>query len=106
MLSGVFEPNENRLIYDQRAGLKVMKKVWLESYVTFGRLTGYNDFNGLYVYNTYDPMIFRCGATIYMPLNRHITLWANYGYELKEYLEYNTLNYNQFSYTGGIKWKL
>jgi hypothetical protein len=106
MLSGIFQQNNNRLIYDQRAGLRLMKKAWLESYVTFGRMTGYNDYNGLYVYNTYDPMIFRCGTTIYLPLNRHITLWLNYGYESKEYLEYNTIHYNQFSYSGGIKWKL
>jgi hypothetical protein len=105
-LSGIFQQNNNRLIYDQKAGLKVMKKLWLEANVTFGRMTDYNDYNGLYVYNTYDPMIFRGGASAYLPLNSKITLWANFSYESKEYLENSTLHYNQFSYSGGIKWKL
>jgi hypothetical protein len=83
-----------------------MKKLWLESYATFGRMTEYNDFDGLYVYNTYDPMIFRCGATAYLPLNRNISLWINFSYESKEYLELSSFHYNQFSYMGGIKWKL
>jgi hypothetical protein len=105
-LSGIFQQNNNRLIYNQKAGLKVMKKLWLESYVTFGRMTGYNDFSGLYVYNTYDPMTFRLGTTAYLTLNRNITLWANFAYESKEYRENNSFHYGQFSYLGGIKWKL
>jgi hypothetical protein len=105
-LSGILQQDDNRLIYDQKAGFKLMKKTWLEGYITFGRMTGYNDYNGLYVYNTYDPMTFRCGTTIYLPLNRNITLWGNFSYETKEYLENSSFNYNQFSYLGGIKWKL
>jgi hypothetical protein len=69
-------------------------------------MTEYNDFDGLYIYNTYDPMIFRSGVTAYLPLNRNITLWTNFSYESKEYLELSSFHYNQFSYMGGIKWKL
>jgi len=83
-----------------------MKKLWLEGYVTFGRLTDYNDYTGLYIYNTYDPTIFRLGATAYLPLNRNVSLWTNFSYESKEYLEKSSNHYNQFSYMGGIKWKL
>jgi tetratricopeptide (TPR) repeat protein len=105
-LSGLFQQSSNRLIYDQKAGFKLLKKVWLESYVTLGRLTGYNDYDGLYVYNSYDPTTFRCGETMYLPLGRNITMWAGFGYESKEYLENSYYHYNQFSYLGGIKWKL
>ena len=105
-LSGIIQQNNNRLIYDQKAGLKVMKKLWLEGYVTFGRLTDYNDYSGLYIYNTYDPTIFRFGASAYLPLNRNVSLWTNFSFESKEYLESSTNHYNQFSYLGGIKWKL
>jgi hypothetical protein len=105
-LSAMFQQNDNRIIYSQRAGLKVMKKTWLEGTVNFGRMTGYNDYNGLYVYNSYDPMTFRCGATMFLLFNRNIALWTNFSYESKEYLENSSLHYNQFSYLGGIKWKL
>jgi hypothetical protein len=105
-LSGLFQENSNRLIYNQKFGLKVFKKVWTESNITLGKLTYYNDYNGLYVYNTYDPITFKGGATMLIFLSRNITLWANYSIERKEYYENSSFHYNQFSYLGGIKWKL
>jgi hypothetical protein len=105
-LSGLFQQNGNGVIYAQKAGLKVNNKLWLEGNVTFGKMTGYNDYNGLYVYNLYDPMTFRCGTTLYLLLNRNISIWTNIAYESKEYAENNSIHYNQFSYLGGIKWKL
>jgi hypothetical protein len=66
----------------------------------------YNDFNGLYLYNTYDPMVFRSGATIVFYAGKTISIWANYTFEKREYFENNSFQYNQFSYLGGIRWKL
>ena len=51
-------------------------------------------------------MVFRSGITTYIPIGRKITLWANFSYEKKEYYESNLYYYNQFSYLGGLKWKL
>lgn len=104
--SGLFQKTGNRLIYNQKAGFKVMKKTWLEGNLTFGRMTNYNDYNGLYVYNTLDPMTFRAGSTMIFYLGKNIALWANYSFERKEYYEDNLFHYNQFSYLGGIKWRL
>lgn len=105
-LSEVFHKSGNQLIINQLAGVKLSKNMWIEANGTFGRMTDYNDYNGLYLYNTYDPINFRLGGTLVYYLGNKISLWANYTFERKEYFENNSFHYNQFSYLGGIKWKL
>lgn len=104
-VSEIFQQNDNRLVFNQKAGLKVIKNIWIEGNVTLGRMPYYNDYNGLYVYNSYDPMVFRTGATIICYLGKNISLWANFSYEQKEYLNMSSLHYDQYSYLGGVKWK-
>jgi hypothetical protein len=105
-ISLLVQQNSNRLIYNEKAGFKVLKNAWLEANLNIGRMNNYNDYNGLYFYNSIDPMTFRSGATFIYYLNKKITLWANYSFERKEYFENRASSYNQFSYLGGIKWKL
>jgi len=105
-VSGLFHQGENNLIFNQMAGIKVVKKVWLEGNVSFGNMTDYNDYCGLYLYNSYDPIVFRSGATLIFYAGDKVSLWANYGYEKKAYYENNSFYYNQFSFTGGLRWKL
>ena len=105
-VSGLFRSQTGNLILSQKAGLRILKRIWLEGNTIFGRMTNYNDFNGLYIYNSIDPMRLKSGITTYIPLNRKITLWANYSWERKDFYENNSFHYNQFSYLGGIKWKL
>lgn len=105
-LAEVFHQTGNQLVINQMAGMKLSKKLWIEANGTFGRMTDYNDYGGLYLYNTYDPIDFRLGGTFVMYLGKKISLWANYTFERKEYFENNSFHYNQFSYLGGIKWKL
>jgi len=105
-LSGLFHQNSNQLIFNQMAGLKLVRKVWLEGNVTIGNMEDYNDYGGLYIYNSYDPMVFRSGATLIFYAWDKVSLWGNYAYEKKEYYENNSFHYNQFSFTGGIRWKL
>jgi hypothetical protein len=105
-LSGLYHQNGNNLIFSQMAGIRVVKKVWLEGNVMFGNMTDYNDYCGLYLYNSYDPVVFRSGATLIFYAGNKVSLWANYGYEKKAYYENNSFYYNQFSFTGGIRWKL
>jgi hypothetical protein len=100
------QQNKNRFIYDQKAGFQLSQKVWLEGNLTVGDLTNYNDYNAMYVYNLIDPTTFKAGATLFYYAGKHITLWANCSYERKEFYEDNSYHYNQFSYLGGIKWKL
>lgn len=93
-------------VYNPSAGLRLWKGAWLEAGLTTGNMDRYNDFNGLYVYNTYDPVVLRSGATFTYYLGNHVSFWINYSYESKEYYEDRTFSYNQFSYLGGFKWKM
>lgn len=103
---GLFQSRGNNTIYTQKGGFRMLKRVWIEGNLTVGRLANYNDYNGLYIYNSFDPITLKSGITCYIPLNRKITLWSNYSWERKEYYENNAFNYNQFSYLGGLRWKL
>jgi hypothetical protein len=105
-VSGLFQSQSNNLIFSQKAGFRILKKVWLEGNASFGRMLNYNDFNGLYVYNSLDPLTLKTGITGFIPVSRKISLWANYSWERKEFYENSSFHYNQFSYLGGIRWKL
>ena len=105
-LSLISEQNKNRFIYTQKAGFKPLKKVWLEGSITFGDITDYNDYNAMYVYNLIDPTTFRTGATLFYNAGKHLSLWANYSYERKEFYENSLYHYNQYSFLGGVKWKI
>jgi hypothetical protein len=96
----------SNLVFNPAAGMRLFKNAWIEGNVTTGNMDRYNDFNGLYVYNTYDPVVFRSGGTFIYYLGRHVSFWLNYSYEKKNYFEDNSQSYNQFSYLGGVKWKL
>jgi hypothetical protein len=100
------QPGYGRFIYSPTAGLKLIKNVWMKGNATFGNMHDYNDFNGLYVYNTYDPVVFKSGAGITWYTRGNITFWLNFNFEKKEFFEDNTFTYNQYSYLGGIKWEL
>ncbi len=100
------QSGSRNFIYNPKAGLKVFKRTWFEGSTTFGRMDGYNDFNGLYVYNSYDPVISRSGGTLFHYFGENIIIWLNFTFEKKEFYENNSFRYNQFSYLGGIKWKL
>lgn len=105
-LSGLFQSESNNLIFSQKTGFRMLKKVWLEGNASFGRMLNYSDFNGLYVFNSIDPLILKSGISGFIPVGKRISLWANYSWERKEFYENSSFHYNQFSYLGGIRWKL
>jgi tetratricopeptide (TPR) repeat protein len=88
------------------AGMKLWKGSVIEGSVMRGELAGYNDFNGMYVYNSYDPIISRTGVTLYQLFGTGTGIWLNYGIEKKEYFEARSFTYNQFSFLGGVRWKI
>jgi len=79
--------------------------LWLEGTVTVGNLKNYNDNNGMYLYNTLDPTIFRVGLSAFISLSKNITFVGNYTYDTKQ-IEFTNIKYNQHSISGGIIWKL
>jgi hypothetical protein len=104
--SYLYRPGSSDIVLNPAAGLRLWKNAWLEGNVTTGNMDRYNDFNGLYVYNTYDPAAFRSGGTFVYYLGSHVSFWLNYSYEKKNYFEDANQSFNQFSYLGGIKWKI
>jgi hypothetical protein len=94
------------IIYNQKAGFRLWDKAWLEANITFGNLADFNELSAMYIYNTIDPTSFRCGTTLFLFPGRHISLWFNFSYERKDFYENINYNYNQFSYLGGIRWKI
>jgi tetratricopeptide (TPR) repeat protein len=104
--SVISRDGRSSFVYNPVAGLRLWKGAWLEQTTTFGKMDGYNDYNGLYVYNNYDPVILRSGANFTWYLGRKATLWVSFAWEKKEYYEDNSFLYHQFSYLGGIKWKI
>jgi hypothetical protein len=94
------------LIYNQKAGARLSRKIWMEGNVTFGNLKDYSELSAMYIYNTIDPTSFRCGTTIFLFPGKHLSFWFNFSYERKDFYENVTNHYNQFSYLGGIKWKI
>lgn len=107
--SGVSFMTENgnaRFIYNPVAGMRLIRWLWLEGNITSGDMDRYNDYKGLYVYNSYDPIVLRAGGTLKLYIGKKTTMWFNYSYEKKEFYENRSYNYKQFSYLGGIKWEL
>jgi len=104
-LSGMIETGSYRTIFSQSAGGRLTKTIWAEGNITLGNLKNYNDHNALYVYNSVDPTTFRTGVSIFWYLGKSMTLVGNYTYDIKKINNTQT-NYNQYSFSGGIIWKL
>lgn len=105
-LSLLEESGNNRIIFTQKAGLNITKKLWLEGNVMLGNLNNFADYSAMYIFNSIDPTTFRAGTTLYFYSGKHISIWLNFAYEKKQFYEDLNYNYNQFSYLGGIKWKI
>jgi tetratricopeptide (TPR) repeat protein len=105
-LSMTFKRNEDHMIFTQTAGFKVYRNLWIEGNVTIGNFTDYHDHEAMYVYDFIDPTTFRSGLTGLLYTGKHLSLWTNVSFEQKEYYSNTNYHYSQFSYLGGIKWKL
>ncbi len=103
-LSGLMDKDSSRLIFSQYAGARIYKSLWAEANVTLGNLQNYNDHNALYIYNSIDPTIFRTGFSLYWNKWKHLSIYGNYLYDIKQ-TEQTTNQYIQQSFLGGIIWK-
>lgn len=106
-VAGMIENSVCRTIFAETAGLKCIGNLWAEGNITLGNLKNYNTTNALYVYNSTDPSVFRTGLTLAWFLGKHLVLSGNFTFDQQE-IENSTANkfYYQYSYSGGIKWKL
>jgi hypothetical protein len=122
-LTGFFQGSDARFILSQVAGLKVLKKTWLEGSFIWGDLTNANIGNGTLVYNNSDKIDYRLGLNLYYFFSRHLEAWLSWQFFRKESPVYyytwtepgntNSLTrkteyqpYHTNSIFGGIKWNL
>jgi hypothetical protein len=106
LLSMTLKQNEDHLIYTQTAGFRVTSNLWIEGNITAGNFTDYHDHDAMYVYDYIDPATFRAGISGLLFRGKHLSFWTNLSFEQKEYYSNTNYHYSQFSYLGGIKWKL
>jgi len=106
-LVGMIENSAFRTVYSQTAGLKCFKNLWAEGNMTLGNLKNYNTNNSIYIYNSVDPTIFRTGLSLFYFVGKHLTLIGNFTFDQQE-IENIIFKayYYQYSYSGGLKWRL
>ena len=104
---GMVENAVYRTIFSETAGLKCIGNLWAEGNVTKGNLKNYNSCNSLYVYNSADPSVFRTGLSLMWFKGKHLVISGNISFDQQK-IENNMpiKYYYQYSYSGGIKWKL
>jgi len=106
-LIGISESSSLRAIYSQTAGLRFSKNLWAEGNITLGNLKNYNTFNSLYVYNSADPSFFRSGISLVYFIGKHLSVLGNFTFDQQKMSNSTNNNYYyQYSYSGGLKWKL
>lgn len=98
--------DQNNLVFNENVYFRISAKTWLEGEVAWGNMDYYNDYDGLYVYNSIDPLCFRGRLTTYYLAGSHVTIYFSLGGEEKKYYETDIYKYNQFSFLGGIRWQL
>jgi hypothetical protein len=104
---GMYENAAFRTIFAETAGLKCTKNLWAEGNLTLGNLKNYNSNDALYVFNSADPSLFRTGFSLIYYLGKHLTITGNFTFDQQENSSVTTNKYYyQYSYSGGLKWKL
>ena len=101
-------------IYTQKAGLKLIKNLWFESFYTFGEIYNYNEAGSFVVYNINDVIKNRFGVNLISPISNKVELSLRYEYFIQETPRLIYSSYTDFSYKyykninhkliGGIKW--
>jgi len=106
-ICGLYESAAFRTIFAETAGLKCSRNLWAEGNITLGNLKNYSTYNSLYVYNALDPSVFRTGLSLVYFWGRHLSVIGNFTFDQQK-TESSSVNnlYYQYSYSGGLKWKL
>lgn len=106
-LIGMYENSAFRTIFAETAGFRCAKNLWAEGNITLGNLKNYSTNDALYVFNSVDPSVFRTGFSLIYFLGKHLSVIGNFTFDQQENTSV-TINkyYYQYSYSGGLKWKL
>lgn len=105
----------NELIFNQLIGLKTLKFLWLEGYMTFGNLSNFVANDGGSVFNGLGAIKQRVGGRAIVLINPRLNFKISYTYnQMESYFiesmnvdkKYNPIEYNNHSITGGLVWNL
>ncbi|MGD0712113.1 MAG: tetratricopeptide repeat protein [Bacteroidales bacterium] len=104
-----------KIVFNQLAGIKINKYIWLEGFVTLGNFSDFTENNGFVVNNNPDLVKFRCGISPIFVFKRFdisltylfVAKQGNYVTDLPQ----NAYTTNPTKYINnviiaGIKWKL
>jgi tetratricopeptide (TPR) repeat protein len=72
------ESSTNRVIVAQKAGMKIINKLWAEAGITYGNLQNYSEGNAFVVYNTGDKILYKYGVALTSPLSKHFEFSIRY----------------------------
>ena len=108
------EDNTKALIFNQLGGFKIYKNIWLESFVTLGKLNDFTEGDGFIVNNNPGTITFRFGLSPTI-LFKHFDISIHYQFlsEEEQYTAHvsNSDLVKNYKYTnhliiGSLKWKL
>ena len=82
--------NNHNFIFEQMAGVRVFRPLWLEASATFGNMENYHENSGFVVYNIADKMTFKGGARLIYAFHPRWTATAGYSFLMREssYVQY------------------
>lgn len=113
-LTAFKEKSRKNIVFNQMAGTKVLKNLWLEGFVTVGDINGFSEDNGFIIHNNPDFIKFRIGLTP-MIIFKKFDIIIRYQYQAKQgsYFFQNesgvmtegTIDYRNHLITGGVKWR-
>lgn len=81
---GIFEKNEERLIFSETIGGTITKWMWAEGSFSYGNLVNGNIADGMIVYNSADRIRYSAGAKLILPVLKNINISIIYQYFDKE----------------------
>jgi tetratricopeptide (TPR) repeat protein len=111
-----WEEKNNRLVFNQLVGGKVLNKLWIEGTITLGEMVNFNEKNAFIVHNSGDKIKFRTGINFIVLLSAKVELSIRYiylqeqGYWISSSVEggsnISQINYQNNTIIGGLKWTL
>lgn len=105
-LTTLEQKNAERFVFNQSVGAMIWKnRLWAEASVTTGNQNYFTASDGLYFYNSYDPVVFKTGVQLTAYISKNLITSLHYGIEKKHWIA-NDEYYLQQSLTGGIVWIL
>ena len=102
LISDAVLHNQNsvsNLVFTQNAGGRLAENLWLDAFVTFGKMNNFNEQNGFIVYNDPDVITLKYGAELkyIFPFNLTTSLLFEGSIHEKNYTEYELSGYSNNS---------